>query len=309
MTRRYRSGRRSLYVRPKLIGRPLRRLTSPIHATSARVLLSGSSSRSPSRIAPSKTPRAGAAEHVGERQQLVGGGLACPGPGVRRARGAGTSGWSRSRARRPPSPPRPARTSRRCRRPSPEPSSSPRSPIASTRSAQWPTSPPALRPFGMPVEPAEVLAVRLPVPRQAVEDRSPGDVLDALHHLGEVRSVPGRHGANVTPQLPSTTLVTPCQHDGRRQRVPRQLGVEVRVDVDEAGRDDAARGVDLAAAVRRRLLDGDDAIAGDRDVGRRRRRAGAVDDRAARESRCRRPFPSAPRRHLPAPAWPDDAVI
>ena len=27
-------------------------------------------------------------------------------------------------------------------------------------------------------------------------------------------SAPGRTGANPTPQLPMTTVVTPCQHDG-----------------------------------------------------------------------------------------------
>ena len=44
----------------------------------------------------------------------------------------------------------------------------------------------------------------------------------------------GLHGANVTPQLPSTTDVTPCQHDDDADRVPADLGVEVGVDVDEA---------------------------------------------------------------------------
>ena len=59
---------------------------------------------------------------------------------------------------------------------------------------------------------------------------------------------PGRQGAKPTPQLPITAVVTPCQ-DGRRQAfVPGRLAVVVRVDVDEAGGDDLALGVDLFAA-------------------------------------------------------------
>ena len=68
--------------------------------------------------------------------------------------------------------------------------------------------------LGDAVDPAEVLAVGRPVPRQAVEDGVARDVLDALHHLGQELAVARAcTGANVTPQLPSTTLVTPCQHD------------------------------------------------------------------------------------------------
>ena len=35
---------------------------------------------------------------------------------------------------------------------------------------------------------------------------------DSISSARYARSL-GRHGANVTPQLPSTTDVTPCQHD------------------------------------------------------------------------------------------------
>ena len=55
---------------------------------------------------------------------------------------------------------------------------------------------------------------------------------------------PGRTGAKPTPQLPMTTVVTPCQHDGREERVPGHLAVVVRVHVDEAGRDEQPVGVD-----------------------------------------------------------------
>jgi hypothetical protein len=42
----------------------------------------------------------------------------------------------------------------------------------------------------------------------------PGDVLDALHQLDQPLVPLGRAGAKPTPQLPITTVVTPCHDDG-----------------------------------------------------------------------------------------------
>ena len=92
----------------------------------------------------------------------------------------------------------------------------------------------------------------------------------------------GLHGAKVTPQLPITTLVTPWKQLLLADRVPRQLGVEVGVDVDEAGGDERP-----SASISRRprpaesVLDGDDAVADDADIGPPCGRAGAVDHRAS----------------------------
>ena len=67
----------------------------------------------------------------------------------------------------------------------------------------------------------------------------------------------------------------------RQRRVPEHLGVVVGVDVDEAGGDDAAGGVDDRGA---RVLgdevvaDADDHPVGKRHIGATARRAGAVDD-------------------------------
>ena len=58
----------------------------------------------------------------------------------------------------------------------------------------------------------------------------------------------GRHGANPTPQLPITTVVTPCHADGTMPVVPRRLAVVVGVDVDEARHHHGAVGVDHPAA-------------------------------------------------------------
>ena len=89
----------------------------------------------------------------------------------------------------------------------------------------------------------------------------------------------GRTGAKPTPQLPATTVVTPCQADGMQARVPGGLAVVVHVDVDEAGRDEQAVGVELlgGGAVHLPHL-GDDAV-GDGDVGGAGGGAGAVEHR------------------------------
>ena len=74
MTRAYRSGRLSCCSSPKLTGRPLRRLTSPIHAISARVAGMSCVVALALADAAGALEHAGAvaAEHVGEREQLVG---------------------------------------------------------------------------------------------------------------------------------------------------------------------------------------------------------------------------------------------
>ena len=51
-------------------------------------------------------------------------------------------------------------------------------------------------------------------------------------------------------QLPSRTVVTPWRTDSRRPGIEQHLGVVVRVDVDEAGDDPLALGVDDVGAAR-----------------------------------------------------------
>ena len=71
-TRRNSSGRRSDWVRPKVTGRPERRDTSPIQATSARVPDRSSPSRSPRRDGALEHAPPVPAQHVGDGVQLVG---------------------------------------------------------------------------------------------------------------------------------------------------------------------------------------------------------------------------------------------
>ena len=88
-------------------------------------------------------------------------------------------------------------------------------------------------------------------------------------------------GARVKPQLPITTVVTPCQHEQVPQRIPEDLGVHVRVAVDEAGRHHLAVGVDHLARALADATDGGDAAVA---YGRRRLGSGAV---RIRRSPCR----------------------
>ena len=101
--------------------------------------------------------------------------------------------------------------------------------------------PPDVDALRQQVERVEVLAVGLPAPREPVEDAARGDVLDRLHHLGEVLAVLGAHGRERHAAV--------AHHDRRHavparraeQRVPADLRVEVRVQVDEARASRAGR--------------------------------------------------------------------
>ena len=127
----------------------------------------------------------------------------------------------------------------------------------------------------------EVLRERLEVSHGTPANSVSGDMSSTCCSVRTSSSrCSGRTGAIEKPQLPATTLVTPCQHDGTERRVPEHLRVVVRVDVDEARADDVAGGVEHARAVEAVADLGDHAV-GDRDVGRRAGRAGAVDERAA----------------------------
>lgn len=100
----------------------------------------------------------------------------------------------------------------------------------------------------------------------------------------------GCTGANPKPQLPITTLVTPCQPDSEQYNY-KQLRVVVGVQIDEPGRNDEAVGVEyIVALLARDAPDlGDDTIF-DADVGAVTPAAGAIDNHAPRTttSNCRR---------------------
>ena len=131
-----------------------------------------------------------------------------------------------------------------------------------------------------PVDGFEVLAVGLPVPGQSGVDGFLRDVLHGLHHLRQVAAVlglAGREGdAAVADDHGGDAVVAGRRGDG----IPGDLGVQVRVDVHEPGRDDLAGGVDLAPALPADLADGDDAIALHGDIAPVAGCTGAVDQGA-----------------------------
>ena len=94
------------------------------------------------------------------------------------------------------------------------------------------------------IDGVEVLAEGLPTPRNPFVQRGAGDVLDALHQLDELVLGAGAHRCETDTAVP---------HHDRRHAVPARrchllvpahLTVEVRMDVDETGRDHQAIGID-----------------------------------------------------------------
>ena len=98
------------------------------------------------------------------------------------------------------------------------------------------------------VERVEILGERLPVPRQPLGQRGPGDVLDALEQTDEpVVAIDVRRG-EPDPAVAHGDRGHAVDRRRRDDRVPRDLAVEVGVDVDEARGHEETLGVDLPGA-------------------------------------------------------------
>ena len=132
------------------------------------------------------------------------------------------------------------------------------------------------------VDHVEVVREGFPLtPRHPDRQRRAGDVLDPFHHVDEGFVIGWAHGREAHTAV--------AQHDGRdavggrrlEGVVPRDLAVVVGMEIEEAGGDDRAVGVDLPAAPSVDRTDLDDGVAVDGDVAGERRGSGAVDDGAA----------------------------
>jgi hypothetical protein len=132
------------------------------------------------------------------------------------------------------------------------------------------------------VEVAIVLAERLPLPRDAGGHGGTGHVLHALHEEHEIVAIGDTTGGE-------SDAAVAHHHGGdavvarrRAERVPRDLRVEMSMDVDEAGRDELAARVDhLCCRTLVVASDADDAAIRHRDVGLEAGATAAVDDEAA----------------------------
>ncbi len=98
-----------------------------------------------------------------------------------------------------------------------------------------------------PLQRVEVLGERLPLPTDPLGERGARDVLHALHELDEPRltSRLDRSEAHTAVSEQRGRDAVPARR--REVRVPRGLAVEVRVHVDETGRDEQPGGVDRAS--------------------------------------------------------------
>ena len=82
---------------------------------------------------------------------------------------------------------------------------------------------------------------------------------------------PGGSGTAPIPQLPLTSVVTPCGDLADRPAVAQERQVGVAVEVHPAGRHDAVRGIDaFGGRSRRKVADGDDPSRGTPTSARRR---------------------------------------
>src|SRR5262249_18499447 len=124
-------------------------------------------------------------------------------------------------------------------------------------------------------------ALERPLPPDAGEERLQGHALDALPRAQDELTVcrPGRRDAQAAVAHHQRRDAVPGRD--RQHAIPEHLGVVVRVDVDEAGSDDGALGVDGARGAAGHVADRRDATVAHGDVAAPARRARAVDQRAA----------------------------
>ena len=127
----------------------------------------------------------------------------------------------------------------------------------------------------------EIFGEGFPVPAHPFDERGSGDVLDALHQADEplVAIRPGGGEADAAIAHDDGCDAVPAA--GGHFRIPGGLAVIMGVDVDEAGGDVKASGVDFGAALCGHLADDGDAVAVDCHIALEGGVAGAVDDGAA----------------------------
>jgi hypothetical protein len=142
----------------------------------------------------------------------------------------------------------------------------------------------------------QVLRERLEAPVDARLQRVERHAFDVLERAGDHITVLGPGGGDAEPAVAHDHTRDAVPARRREVAVPQDLGVVVRVDVDEPGGEDEAvevddlRDVGVGRGARGAgRVDRGDAVAGDQHVGGPSGRAGAVDERGASEQRGHAP--------------------
>ena len=207
-TWRHTSGSWSGWLRFTLTVRPERRARSAIHGHSwiGTRAWSGANWNTPCPARASASPMA---EQLVGRRVGAGHELAVLGAVERGAAGG------EARARRPAAPPRPASAIRTASSAVAGSLAAPRSPITKARSGPWAIWAPTSSTFGLPLDGVEVLREARPLPRDALgHGRRRGCPRRPPSARSATRADRAPAGAKPTPQLPITTVVTPCHELG-----------------------------------------------------------------------------------------------
>ena len=136
-------------------------------------------------------------------------------------------------------------------------------------------------PFFERVDGIEIVGVRAPGPRHSHQHVLAGDVLGPFDAPDGEVLVGRRRRGDGEAAVPHDGRGDAVERRGIPERIPEDLGVEVRVAVDESRRHEEARGIDLLVTSLLDAPDGGHPPARDPHVGTGARGAGAVDDGAA----------------------------
>ena len=127
----------------------------------------------------------------------------------------------------------------------------------------------------------EIFRKALPVPAHPLGQRRAGNILDPFHQADQPVVAVGAGGREADPAIAHDDGGNAVPRRWSHFRIPRRLPVIMGVDIDKAGGDDLAAGVDLLPARAAHLADNADAVAIDGDIADIRFAASAIDDGAA----------------------------
>ena len=128
-----------------------------------------------------------------------------------------------------------------------------------------------------------------PVPAHPFGERGAGDVLNAFHQADQPFVAVGFGGGKANAAIAHDDGGDAVPARRRHFLVPCRLPVIMGVDVDEAGGDDLAAGVEFVAPYTEIFADRDDAITVNRDIRDKGRSAHTIDDGAAAYHQIKHP--------------------